>query len=165
MLRSDAVVVGVGMTPAVEWLEGCGIELDDGIVTDASCRTEIPNVLAAGDCARWWNPRYETLMRVEHWDTAARHGAAAAAAALGDDEPFAPVPFFWSDQHDVKFQSVGYAPDWDELEIEDGPEPGSFIARYRAGDRLVAAFGAGQAKAIARARKEIQASGRQEVQA
>ena len=162
---SDAVVVGVGMTPAVEWLEGSGIELDDGIVTDAACRTETPNVLAAGDCARWWNPRYETLMRVEHWDTAARHGAAAAAAALGHDEPFAPVPFFWSDQHDVKFQSVGYAPDWDELEIEDCPEPGSFIARYRAGDRLVAAFGAGQAKAIARARREIQASDRHEVRA
>ena len=121
---ADAVVVGVGMPPAVEWLEGCGIELDDGIVTDASCRTEAPNVLAAGDCARWWNPRYETLMRVEHWDTAARHGAAAAAAALGHDEPFAPVPFFWSDQHGVKLQSVGYAPDWDELEIEDGPAPG-----------------------------------------
>ena len=165
LLRADAVVVGVGMTPAVDWLEGSEIRIDDGIVTDAYCRTDAPNVLAAGDCARWWNPRYETLMRVEHWDTAARHGAAAAASVLGHDEPFAPVPFFWSDQHGVKFQSVGYAPDWDEVEVEDGEVPGSFVARYRAQDRLVAAFAAGQPKTIARARKEIQASGRQEVEA
>ena len=164
-LRSDAVVVGVGMTPAVDWLEGCEIRIDDGIVTDASCRSEAPNVLAAGDCARWWNPRYETLMRVEHWDTAARHGAAAAASVLGHHEPFAPVPFFWSDQHGVKLQSVGYAPDWDELEVEDGEVPGSFVARYRAQGQLAAAFAAGQPKTIARARKEIQASGRKEVEA
>jgi 3-phenylpropionate/trans-cinnamate dioxygenase ferredoxin reductase subunit len=166
VLQSEAVVVGVGMTPAVDWLEGCEIRIDDGIVTDANCRTEVPNVLAAGDCARWWNPRYETLMRVEHWDTAARHGAAAAASVLGHDEPFAPVPFFWSDQHGVKFQSVGYAPDWDELEVEDGEAPGSFVARYRARDRLIAVFAAGQPKTIARARKEIHASRRhEEVQA
>lgn len=165
VLQSDAVVVGVGMSPAVDWLEGSEIRIDDGIVTDANCRTDAPNVLAAGDCARWWNPRYGTLMRVEHWDTAARHGAAAAASVLGHDEPFAPVPFFWSDQHGVKFQSVGYAPDWDEVEVEDGEVPGSFVARYRAQNRLVAAFAAGQPKAIAGARKEIQASGRQEVEA
>lgn len=165
LLQADGVVVGVGMTPAVDWVEGCEIRIDDGIVTDANCRTEAHNVLAAGDCARWWNPRYETLMRVEHWDTAARHGAAAAAGVLGYDEPFAPVPFFWSDQHGVKFQSVGYAPDWDEIELEDGEAQGSFVARYRTQDRLVAAFAAGQPKTIARARKDIQASGRQEVEA
>ena len=165
LVHADAVVVGVGMTPAVDWLERSGVRTDDGIVTDANCRTQVPNVLAAGDCARWWNPRYEMLMRVEHWDTAARHGAAAAASVLGHDEPFAPVPFFWSDQHGVKFQSVGYAPTWDEIELEDGELSGSFVARYRTQDRLVAAFAAGQPKMIARARKEIQTSGRQEVEA
>jgi len=165
VLRSDAVVVGVGMSPVVDWLEGCDIAIDDGILTDANCRTEVPGVLAAGDCARWFNPRYETSMRVEHWDTAARHGTAAAAGVLGDDEPFAPVPFFWSDQHGVKLQSVGSTDGWDEVELEDGDAPESFVARYRARDRLVAVFAAGQPKAIARARKEIQASGtQQEVQ-
>ena len=160
-VEADTVVLGVGMAPAVEWLEGSPLRIEDGIVTDAACRTDVPGVLAAGDCARWWNPRYEASMRVEHWDTAARHGVAAAGSVMGGEEPFAPVPFFWSDQHGVKLQSIGYAPSWDEVEIEDGDSARTFVARYRAEGRLVAALAAGQPKAIARARKELQDSGRQ----
>jgi NADPH-dependent 2,4-dienoyl-CoA reductase/sulfur reductase-like enzyme len=154
---ADAVLVGAGMRPATGWLEGSGVRVDGGIVTDSACRTDAPDVLAAGDCARWMNPRYGELMRVEHWDTARRHGAAAAASALGDDTPFAPLPFFWSDQHGVKLQSVGHAPVWDEVEIDDtDPAPG-FVARYRLGGRLVGVFAAGRPRAIGLARKELQA--------
>ena len=154
---ADAVLVGAGMRPATGWLEGSGVRVDAGIVTDSACRTDAPDVLAAGDCARWLNPRYGELMRVEHWDTARRHGEAAAASALGDDTPFAPLPFFWSDQHGVKLQSVGHAPVWDEVEIDDtDPAPG-FVARYRLGGRLVGVFAAGRPRAIGRARKELQA--------
>ena len=91
-LWADAVLVGVGMTPNVEWLEGSGVELDDGVVTDSACRTARPDVLAAGDCARWEHPGYGARLRVEHWDVAMRHGEAVAAAALGSEEPFAPAP-------------------------------------------------------------------------
>jgi NADPH-dependent 2,4-dienoyl-CoA reductase/sulfur reductase-like enzyme len=157
-VQADAVLVGAGMRPATDWLDGSSIRVDGGIVTDSACRTEVPGILAAGDCARWWNPRYGELMRVEHWDTARRHGAAVAAAALGDETPFAPLPFFWSDQHGVKLQWVGYAPAWDEIEVEDAdPEPG-FVARYRREGRLVAVFAAGQPRAIGAARRELQST-------
>jgi 3-phenylpropionate/trans-cinnamate dioxygenase ferredoxin reductase component len=155
---ADAVVVGAGMRPATGWLAGSGVRVDDGVVTDAACRTDAPGVLAAGDCARWHNARYGRLMRVEHWDTARRHGAAAAAAALGDDMPFAPLPFFWSDQHGVKLQWVGYAPAWDEVEIDDEDPPPGFVARYRLDGRLAAVFAAGRPRALGAARRELQAT-------
>jgi 3-phenylpropionate/trans-cinnamate dioxygenase ferredoxin reductase component len=155
-LRADAVLVGAGMRPATDWLAGSGVSVDGGVVTDSACRTDAPGVLAAGDCARWLNPRYGQLMRVEHWDTARRHGAAAAAAALGDDTPFDPIPFFWSDQHGVKLQSVGHFPAWDEVEIEDAEDGPEFVARYRLGGRLTGVFAAGRPKAIGLARKELQ---------
>jgi 3-phenylpropionate/trans-cinnamate dioxygenase ferredoxin reductase subunit len=157
-VTADVVLVGAGMRPVTDWLAGSGVRVDGGVVTDSACRTDVPGVLAAGDCARWLNPRYGALMRVEHWDTARRHGAAAAAAALGDDTPFAPLPFFWSDQHGVKLQSVGYAPVWDEVEIDEtDPAPG-FVARYRLDGRLVGVFAAGRPRAIGLARKELQAT-------
>lgn len=156
VLRSDVVLVGAGMAPATDWLVGSGVELAGGVVTDALCRTVVPDVLAAGDCARWWHPRYGTYLRVEHWDTAGRHGAAAARSALDEGEPFAPVPFFWSTQHGVRLQSVGHIADWDSVEIEDDDPPHSFVARYRRGGRLVAAFAAAQPRAVIAARRELE---------
>ena len=155
VVHGEAVVVGAGMAPATDWLAGSGVELDDGILTDAACRTSAPDVLAAGDCAKWWNPRYATHMRVEHWDTAGRHGDAAAAAALGENASFAPIPFFWSDQHGVKLQYVGYAPTWDDVEIDDLDPPHSFVARYVRDGELKAVFAAGQPRAIGAARREL----------
>ncbi len=155
-VSGDDVILAVGMTPDVGWLAGSGLRLRDGIVTDAWCRTSHPDVLAAGDCARWWNPRYGTRMRVEHWDTAARHGVAAARSALGVGEPFSPVPFFWSSQHGTRLQWVGHAPDWDSVEITDTNPPSSFMARYHKNNRLVAACGAGRPQEIAAARKELE---------
>ncbi len=149
-LTADLVIAGVGMRPHVSWVERW-LDTDDGLVTNAHCHTELPGVLAAGDCARWWHPGYNVLTRVEHWDTAGRHGAAAARAALGSDEPFAPLPFFWSDQHGVKLQWAGYAPRWDEVEISDGPA-GTFVARYRCAERVMGVFAAGQPRAIRRER-------------
>ncbi|MEA2360835.1 MAG: 3-phenylpropionate/trans-cinnamate dioxygenase ferredoxin reductase component [Solirubrobacteraceae bacterium] len=157
-LGADAVVVGAGMRPATEWLADSPVHVDDGIVTDSACRTDVPGVLAAGDCARWWHPGYERLVRVEHWDTARRHGAAAAAAALDEGEPFAPLPFFWSDQHGVKLQWVGYAPAWDEIDIEDAGDAHGFVARFRLDGRLLGVFAAGQPRAIGAARRELQST-------
>jgi NADPH-dependent 2,4-dienoyl-CoA reductase/sulfur reductase-like enzyme len=159
---ADAVVVGAGMLPATDWLRDSPLRLGDGVVTDSTCRTNVPGVLAAGDCARWWHRGYGVAMRVEHWDTAGRHGAAAAAAALGDDTPFAPLPFFWSDQHGVKLQWVGHAPAWDEVQIEDVDPPRAFVARYRRGGRMVATLGAGQPRAVAAARRELRSVDREE---
>jgi NADPH-dependent 2,4-dienoyl-CoA reductase/sulfur reductase-like enzyme len=113
-------------------------------------------VLAAGDCAQWWHRDHAALLRVEHWDTAARHGAAAARSALGDEQPFAPIPFFWSVQHGVRLQWVGHAVEGDEVLVEDGGAPGCFVASYRRAGRLVAAFAGGAPRAVAAARRELQ---------
>jgi NADPH-dependent 2,4-dienoyl-CoA reductase/sulfur reductase-like enzyme len=156
-LKADAVVVGVGMRPATGWLDGSPVELGDGIITDARCRTALPGVLAAGDCARWPNPRYGgRTMRIEHWDTARRHGAAAAANALDEAVPFDPLPFFWSDQHGVKLQWVGHAPEWDAVEIDD-ESPACFSARYSRRGRLAGVLTVGRPRASAAARKELMA--------
>jgi 3-phenylpropionate/trans-cinnamate dioxygenase ferredoxin reductase component len=153
-LHCDSVVVGVGMRPSTEWLRPSGIEMNGAIHTDAECRTSLPGVLAAGDCARWWSTRYGAYCHVEHWDTAGKHGAAAARAALGRPARFDPIPFFWSDQYDVKYQWAGHAAGWDAVEIS-GSGFAEFTARYRAGGRLVAVFVANRPKEFGQLRREL----------
>lgn len=139
VLSADLVVVGVGVQPNVEWLQGSGVELDDGVVCDERCATALPDVVAAGDVARWPNALFGETMRVEHWTHAVEMANAAAARLLqGHDgvEPFAPVPYFWSDQYDVKIQFAGRARPDDELRvIEGGPDARKLVALYgRAGE-------------------------------
>jgi NADPH-dependent 2,4-dienoyl-CoA reductase/sulfur reductase-like enzyme len=157
IVTADAVLVGVGMAPETVWLDGTPLQGRGGVQTDALCRTCVPHVLAAGDCARWFNPRYGCYMRVEHWDTAGRHGKAAAAGALGIEQPFSPVPFFWTDQYGIKFQWVGHAAGWDRVDLKDDEDsPHRFVAHYRRRGRLVAVFAAANPPVIARARRELQ---------
>jgi NADPH-dependent 2,4-dienoyl-CoA reductase/sulfur reductase-like enzyme len=143
------------MRPNVEWLSGSGLPLDRGVVTDAFCRCA-PGVYAAGDCARWWDVRHGAHLRVEHWDTAARHGVVAARNALGAKELFTPALFFWSMQHGVRLQAVGRIDGWDDVEISDGD--GTFAAHYRCQGRLTAVLAADQPRVIAEARRELAAA-------
>ncbi|GAB2738252.1 FAD-dependent oxidoreductase [Salinifilum aidingensis] len=151
-VAGDTVVLGAGSTPIAGLGPNSGTA---GIPTDARCRTAAPNVLAAGDCARWFHPGYRDYLRVEHWDTARRHGAAAAGTILGANEPFAPIPFFWSHQYGTRLQWVGHAPVWDSVNLEPGTAPGSFVARYHHGGRFVAALAANDPRAVAAARTEL----------
>jgi NADPH-dependent 2,4-dienoyl-CoA reductase/sulfur reductase-like enzyme len=152
-VEADVVVAAVGMRPRVDWLRGSGLELTHGVETDAHCRTRLPGVLAAGDCARWHSPRHGTAMRAEHWDVAARHGVAAAAAALGEVDAFDPVPFFWSDQHGVKLAMAGTPAGWDDVRVErdDGGVTASY---YRAG-ALSAVFSTADVRRVVAARREL----------
>jgi 3-phenylpropionate/trans-cinnamate dioxygenase ferredoxin reductase subunit len=153
-LWCDSVIVGVGIRPSIAWLQASGIRTDRAILTDSLCRTSLPGVFAAGDCAQWWSNRYGAQVHVEHWDTAGKHGAAAARSALGMGSPFDPIPFFWSDQYNVKYQWAGYAPKWDRVDISgDGPE--EFTARYLLADRLVGAFVANRPKEFAELRRSL----------
>ncbi|WP_199435433.1 NAD(P)/FAD-dependent oxidoreductase [Qaidamihabitans albus] len=151
---ADIVVLGVGMVPNTEWLRGSGLHLGQGVLTDENCQSSAGGIFAAGDCARWWHPTYAELCRVEHWDTAGRHGATVASAVLGEPRSFAPLPFFWSDQHDVRFQWAGHAPSWDEVRVE-GDRPDRFAARYFRSGKLAGLFVAGQPRVFARARREL----------
>ncbi len=143
-LRADLVVVGIGVAPEVGWLEPSGLALSDGVVCDQTLATNAPGVVAAGDVARWYNPRFGESMRVEHWTNAVEQGEAAAERLLAGPEgavPFAPVPFVWSDQYELKIQSAGHPKPDDEIQIVDGSlQERRFVALFGRADRLAGAL-------------------------
>ena len=142
-LEADLVVVGIGVVPAVEWLADSGLSLDNGVVcTDTLFAAD--NVVAAGDVARWTQPRTGEKLRVEHWTNAAEGGAASARNLLAGSasaQPYDPIPFFWSDQYQTKIQMIGLAGRDDEVVVVEGSvDEGKLVALYRRGDRLRAAL-------------------------
>jgi len=159
-IEADLVVVGVGVAPETAWLEGSGLALDDGIVCDATCLAA-PGVVAAGDVARWPNPLFDgESMRVEHWTNATEQGVAAARRLLVDDsgnaEEFAPVPFVWSDQYDVKIQVVGSIRGDDDVAVADGSfDEHRFVALFGRGGRLVGALGFSRPRLVMQYRRMI----------
>ena len=144
VIDAEVVVVGVGVVPNTGWLEGSGLTIDNGVVCDATTLAA-PGVTAAGDVARWYNPRFDETARVEHWDHAiemAAHAARRLLVADADAVPFEPVPFFWSDQYDRKIQLAGRARHDDIVEIVTGSlEERRFAAIYGRGGRIVAVLG------------------------
>ncbi|OBI12563.1 pyridine nucleotide-disulfide oxidoreductase [Mycobacterium sp. E2327] len=146
---ADLVIVGLGVTPAIDWLGGSGLHLDDGVLCDATGAAEGPDgdvaVVAAGDVARWWHPLYERHLRTEHWDDAGRQGAVAARTLLmGPDaaQAYDDVPYFWSDQYDVKVQMLGVPTGYDATEIIEGyPDGWEFVAAYGRDGQTIAVLG------------------------
>jgi NADPH-dependent 2,4-dienoyl-CoA reductase/sulfur reductase-like enzyme len=154
---SDIVVVGIGVSPATQWLDDSGLELRDGIVCDETLWTGVPGVYAAGDCARWPNRVFDDHddceMRVEHWTNAAEQGAAAArsllAVAAGNPAPaYESVPFFWSDQFDRRIQFVGRAHGDDDIHVFAGQLDGPFAALYGHNGRLRGVLGVSMPKKV-----------------
>ncbi len=154
VVPADVVVVGVGVAPATGWLEGSGLALRDGVVCDASLAAGPPGVYAAGDVCRWPNELFGEEMRVEHWTNAAEQGAHAAraivASAAGNrPSPYAPVPFFWSDQYGLKLQFLGRAAPDDEVRVVEGStEDHGFVALYGRAGRLRGVFGMARPKLV-----------------
>jgi NADPH-dependent 2,4-dienoyl-CoA reductase/sulfur reductase-like enzyme len=158
--RVDAsvVVVGIGVTPNTAWLDGSGLTIDDGVVCDATT-TAAPGIVAAGDVARWPNPVFDhELMRIEHWDHAfdqAEH-AATALLAGSDAEPYASVPWFWSDQYDRKVQLAGRVRPDDEVVIVEGSlAERRFVALYGRVGRLVGVLGMNRPRPVVQLRPRI----------
>jgi NADPH-dependent 2,4-dienoyl-CoA reductase/sulfur reductase-like enzyme len=141
VVEADLVVVGIGATPNIGWLEGSGLELAGGVVCDETLATSVPGVYAAGDVAAWINPLFGRRMRIEHWTNAAEQGALAARNALdpGAAKPYAAVPYFWSDWYDARIQLVGMSSAESRV-VTGSPEEGRFVALYRDADRLVGAL-------------------------
>jgi NADPH-dependent 2,4-dienoyl-CoA reductase/sulfur reductase-like enzyme len=131
-IDADLVVVGIGVTPATDWLEGSGLRVADGVVCDERCRANAPGVYAVGDVSRWLHAGYGESLRCEHWTHATEQADAAMASLLageGPCPPFAPVPYFWSDQYGVKIQLAGRVRPGDELHVVDGsPAERRFVA-------------------------------------
>lgn len=128
-LSADIVLTGIGAAPAVDWLAGSGVGIDNGVRCEPDLSTGVPGVVAAGDVARWHNEALDEEMRVEHWTNAVEQGRHAAGTLLGDREPYRAVPYFWTDQYDAKVRFVGRADTSDDVVVAR-PKEGSLIALF-----------------------------------
>ena len=127
---ADVVVVGIGVIPETGWLVSSGLALDNGVVCDATLATAAPGVVAAGDVARWPNVLFGETMRIEHWTNAIDQGAAAARRLLlgeAEAQPFAPVPYVWSDQYETKIQMLGRIKPGDDVRVVHGSYAGGTV--------------------------------------
>ncbi|MER5942336.1 FAD-dependent oxidoreductase [Streptomyces sp. NPDC001928] len=162
LVEADEVLVAVGSLPNTDWLDGSGLTVGDGVVCDAYCEAA-RGVYAAGDVARWYNPLFGTSMRIEHRTNAAEQGMAAARNLLAAPEarkPFAPVPYFWSDQYDMKIQAYGYLRGHDEVAVVEGDlAQRRFVAAYRTGERITGALAVGMPPRVIRRWRQAIATG------
>ncbi len=148
-VAADLVIVGVGIAPNVELAAAAGLEVDNGVVTDALLRTSDPNVFACGDVASSFNPLLGSRLRVEHWANALNGGPAAARSMLGKTEEYAPVPYFFSDQYDLGMEYTGWVSpgDYDQVVFRGDPTvvPGAapeFLAFWVRGGAVLAGMNA-----------------------
>ena len=135
---ADLVVVGVGVVPADELAKAAGLECENGVVTDVYCRTSDAAIYAAGDCASHMNRQYGRHLRLESVDNAFEQGTTVALNLLGTPTPHDKVPWFWSDQYDVKLIIVGVAHSYDRVILRGDPATRSFSVCYLRGGELVA---------------------------
>lgn len=145
-IPADIVVVGVGVRPIIELAEKAGAAIDKGVITDEFLETSIPGIFAAGDIARYPDPRSGDNVRIEHWVVAERQGQTAARNMLGRKERFASVPFFWSNHYSTAISYVGHAEKWDEVLIDGSIDDGDFIVGYRLGEKILAVAASGREK-------------------
>ena len=155
-LDADLVVVGIGSHPVTDWLAGTGIEVDNGVVCDAAGRASVPHVWAIGDVASWRN-HVGDQVRVEHWSNVADQARAMVATMLGIQVPAAvSVPYFWSDQYDVKIQCLGDPEATDTVHIveDDGRK---FLAFYERDGVVAGVVGGGMPGKVMKVRSKIAA--------
>jgi 3-phenylpropionate/trans-cinnamate dioxygenase ferredoxin reductase component len=136
----DFAVVGVGIDPEVSAVAGSSIAQDNGIVVDERCRTGAADVYAAGDVANHLHPILGRI-RVEHYNSAGHHGAAAARSMLGSAAPFGYIHNFWSDQYEHTLQYVGHATTWDDFAVRGSLQQGQLVGFYLVAGVVQAAVG------------------------
>lgn len=139
-IEADLVVAGIGVVPNVEWLEGSGVKISNGVECDEYLCTSAPNVYALGDIAMWTNPRYGESMRIEHWTTTVEQAMVVAHNVMNpaDRVPCEAIPYFWSDQYGHRIQFAGRS-NADEI-VELDSAGARYVALYRRGDRLIGAL-------------------------
>ncbi|HEX3367832.1 FAD-dependent oxidoreductase [Phenylobacterium sp.] len=143
-LEVDFLAVGVGVRPRLDLATAAGLAVDKGVVVDAFLETSIRGVYAAGDIARYPDPRSGELIRVEHWVAAERQGQAAALNMMGERASFVAVPFFWSHHYDRAIQYVGHASGGEVAETEGSIASGHATVRFERDGQLAAAASIGQ---------------------
>jgi NADPH-dependent 2,4-dienoyl-CoA reductase/sulfur reductase-like enzyme len=155
VLPVDVVVVAFGAAPAADWLAGSGVLCDNGVVCDSRCRAA-DGIYAAGDVARWHHEGLDVLLRLENRTNATEQAVAVAGNILGDDRPYTPVPYFWTNQFDVRIHVHGTLSADAEVSIVEGDvAAGRFVARYRRAGEVVGVLGWNMPKQARQRRQEI----------
>jgi 3-phenylpropionate/trans-cinnamate dioxygenase ferredoxin reductase subunit len=140
VIPADLVIVGIGVIPNTELAAAVGLTVDNGIVINAHAVSSDPDIVAAGDCASFTCPRYGRQMRLESVPNAAEHAKVAAATLCGKTKQISALPWFWSDQYDLKLQIAGLNTGYDAIEVIGDPTTGrSFTCLYFRESRLIAA--------------------------
>lgn len=137
-IDAGLVVVGIGVLPRTGLAEGAGLEVDNGILTDAGLFTGVEGIYAAGDVANAWHPFYDRRIRVEHWANAQRQGSAAGRALIGEQVEYSELPYFFSDQYDVGMEYSGYATGEDRVVVRGDQAEREFIAFWLQDGRVAA---------------------------
>ena len=158
-LPADVIVTAIGVRPAVDWLAGSPVRIENGVAVDSQLRTSVPGVFAAGDCAAFWSGRYRQRLRVEHWDVALHGPEVVAANVLGGSAEYDPVPYFWSEQFGRMVQYVGWHGGAERLLWRGDPAEAKWAACWLAGNRLVATLTVGLPRDLLQSRRAIEAGG------
>ena len=137
-LAADIVLVGIGAIPNTQLAASIGLECDNGIKTDQYCRTSIPNILAVGDCTSSFNSLYNKEFRLESVPNALAQSKVASSSILGNELFNNEMPWFWSDQYDLKLQMAGLSSGYDECHIIGDTDSAEFIACYGKEGYLIA---------------------------
>jgi len=151
----NLVVVGIGVVPETGLAETAGIEIDNGIVVDAHCRTSVPDIYAAGDATSHFSPHYDRHIRLESWENAQNQAIAAAHNMCGEDFVHTGVPWMWSDQYDVGLQVAGVPAEWDTVVYRGDPNARDFLAFQIADDELVGVIAVNRPRDMRFARRLI----------
>ncbi len=147
-IEADIVLSGMGIIPAVEYLDATGLVVDGAVPVDSRLQTKIEGIFAAGDIAVVPTPPTGEKIRCEHWVVAERLGRHAARAMLGNESPYDEIPFFWTRQYEEVLKYVGYAGDYDRIAYRGNVETGKFLAGFYQNGVLKAAAGSRMDKEI-----------------
>jgi 3-phenylpropionate/trans-cinnamate dioxygenase ferredoxin reductase subunit len=151
----DVLIVGIGIVPNVELAASAGLSCDNGIVVDEHARTADPLIVAAGDCTNHPLPLVGRRVRLESVPNAIHQAKVAAATLLGTPMPYSEVPWFWSDQYDLKLQIVGLSTGYDEVVLRGDPATRSFAAFYLRAGQLLAVDAVNRPKEFIAAKKLV----------
>jgi len=147
-LEADLVVIGIGVVPSSDTIDGIAYQPDGSIEVDEHMNSK-DNIYAAGDIARFKDPRTGQWTRIEHWRTAEQQGRIAARNMADEEVPYDSVPFFWTNQAGLNFQYVGHAENWDDVIIDGSLEDKKFVAYFIKNNKVAAAAGNGRGKDMA----------------
>jgi 3-phenylpropionate/trans-cinnamate dioxygenase ferredoxin reductase subunit len=150
-IECSLAVFGLGIEPATELVANTPVRVDNGIVVDDQCRTNVPGIFAAGDVANHYHPVCGRQMRVEHWQNGVKQGGAAARSMLGRGQPYDEVHWFWSDQFDANIQYAGFHAAWDRIVVRGSLASRKFLAFYLTEGRVESVVAINQGRDMRRA--------------